>query len=176
MANQARNVLPLFSSSNNQRWRGAPHQSVVLIVQIQRPNPPWRSLAHFSLGPRLLLLLDVYDRFSSPLPTLFCCTFLPCVTTSPPYRFSPTFASRQLLLQPEIVFDVHTVLSLLLSLCLQAAATNCSSCCKWRAAILGRTISKFSNRKVQFPTPLGRKMVPLQQQRPATGAQRVRTA
>ena len=84
MANQARNVLPLFSSSSNRRWRGAPHQAVVLIVQIQRPNPPWRSLARFSLGPRLLLLLDLYGRFSSPLPALFCCSFLPRVTTGPP--------------------------------------------------------------------------------------------
>ena len=84
MANQARNVLPLFSSSSNQRWRGAPHQAVILIVQIQRPNPPCRSLAHFSLGPRLLLLLDLYGRFSSPLPALFCYSFLPRVTIGPP--------------------------------------------------------------------------------------------
>ena len=32
MANQAHNVLPLFSSSSSQRWRGAPHQAVVLIM------------------------------------------------------------------------------------------------------------------------------------------------
>ena len=176
MANQERNVLPLFPSSSNRRWRGAPHQAVVLIVQIQRPNPPWRSLARFSLGPRLLLLLDLYGRFSSPLPGLFCCNFLPRITIGPPRRFSPAFISRQLLLQPEIIVDVHTVLSLLLSLCLQPVATDCSSCCKWRAAVLGRAISKFSNRKVQFPTPLGRKTVPLQQQWPATGAQWVRTS
>ena len=161
MANQARNVLPLFPNSSSRRWRGAPHQAVVLIVQIQRPNPPWWSLAHCSLGPRLLLLLNLYGRFSSPLPTLFCCSFLLRVTTSPPRRFSPAFASRQLLLHPEIIIDVHTVLSFLLSLCLQPATTDCSSCCKWRAAVLGRAISKFSNRKVQFLTPLGRKTVPL---------------
>ena len=151
MANQARNVLPLFSSSSSRRWRGAPHQAVVLIVQIQRLNPHWRSLTRYSLGPRLLLLLDLYGRFSLPLPTLFCCNFLPRVTTGPPpppRRFSPAFASRQLLLHPEIVVHVHTVLSLLLSLCLQLAATDCSSYCKWRAAVMGHAISKFSNRKV----------------------------
>ena len=84
MANQVRNVLPLFSSSSSRRWRGAPHQAVILIMQIQQPNPPWWSLARCSLGPRLLLLLDLYGRFSSPLPALFCCSFLPCVTTGPP--------------------------------------------------------------------------------------------
>ena len=84
MANQVRNVLPLFFSSSCRRWRGAPHQAVVLIMQIQRPNPPWRSLACFSLGPRLLLRLDLYGRFSSPFPGLFCCSFLPRVTTGPP--------------------------------------------------------------------------------------------
>ena len=42
----------------------------------------------------------------------------------PPGRFSPAFASRQLLLQPEIVIDVHTVLSLLLLLCLQACSNR----------------------------------------------------
>ena len=94
----------------------------------------------------------------------------------PPRRFSPAFTSRQLLLHPEIVIDVHTVLSFLLSPCLQPAATDCWSCCKWQAAVLGCAISKFSNRKVQFLIPLGRKTVPLQQQRLATGVQRVRTA
>ena len=145
-------------------------------MQIQRLNPPWWSLACCSLGPCLLLLLDLYGRFSSPLPTLFYCSFLPRATTGPPRRFSLAFASKQLLLHPEIVIDVHTILLLLLSLCLQPAAIDCSSCCKWWAAVLCLAISKFSSRKVQFPTPLGRKTVPLQQQWPATGAQRVRTA
>ena len=75
MANQARNVLPLFSSSTSRRWRGAPHQAIVLIVHKQRPNPPWRSLAPFSLGARLLLLLDLDGRFPSPVRP-FPCFFL----------------------------------------------------------------------------------------------------
>ena len=109
---------------------------------------------------------------------LLCFAAVSCRVSqlAPPRRFSPAFASRQLLLHPEIIVDVHTILSLLLSLCLQPAATDCLSCCKWWAAVLGRAMGEFSNRKVQFPTPLGRKTVPLQQQRPATGAQRVRTA
>ena len=176
MANQARNVLPLFSSSSNRRWRGAPYQAVILIVQIQLLNPPWRSLTCFSLGPRLLLLFDLTVGSLRLFLLCFAAVSYRVSKRHPPRRFSPAFTSRQLLLQPEIVVDVYIILSLLLSLCLQPAATDCSSCCKWRAAILGRAISKFSNRKVQFPTPLGRKTVPLQQQRPATGAQRVRTA
>ena len=32
MTNQACNVLPLFSSNTSRRWRGAPHQAIVLIV------------------------------------------------------------------------------------------------------------------------------------------------
>ena len=34
MANQACNVLPLSSNSSSQRWRGAPSEAVILIVQI----------------------------------------------------------------------------------------------------------------------------------------------
>ena len=84
MANQARNVLPLFSSSTNRRWRGAPHQTIVLIAHKQRPNPPWWSLTPFSLGARLLLLLDLGGRFPSPLPASFCCSVLPRIRTRPP--------------------------------------------------------------------------------------------
>ena len=84
MANQAHNVLPLFSSSTSRRWRGAPHQAIILIVHKQWPNPPWRSLASFSLGARLLLLLDLYGRFPSPLPGLFYYSVLPRIRTRPP--------------------------------------------------------------------------------------------
>ena len=85
VANQARNVLPLFSSSSSsRRWRGALHEEVILIVQIQGPNPPCQSLGRFSLGPRLLLLLDLHGRFPSPILGLVCCSFLPGVKTPPP--------------------------------------------------------------------------------------------
>ena len=107
MANQARNVLPLFSSSTSRRWRGAPHQAIILIVHKQRPNPPWRSLAPFSLRARLLLLLDLDGRFPSPLPGLFCCSVLPRVRTGPPRQFC---RSRQVLLHPDIVVHIHIVL------------------------------------------------------------------
>ena len=107
MANQARNVLSLLSSSTSRRWRGAPHQAIVLIVYKQWPNPPWRSLAPFSLGARLLLLLDLDGRFPSPLPTSFCCSVLPRIRTRPPRRFCQ---SRQVLLHLKIVVHVHTVL------------------------------------------------------------------
>ena len=34
VANQVHKVVPLFSSSNTQRWRGALHEAVIPIVQI----------------------------------------------------------------------------------------------------------------------------------------------
>ena len=63
----------------------------------------------------------------------------------------------------------------LLSLCLQPATTGCWRFCKWRAGVLGCAISEHSNRNVLLPKPLGRTTVPLQEQRPATSEQRVRT-
>ena len=144
------------------RYRGLTHPA--------SPSPT------FPLVPRLLLLLDLHGRFPSPLPGLFCCNFLPRVRTPPPADSLPPLLPDSLLLQAEIIIDVHTILSLLLLLCLQPAATDCSSCCKWRAVFLGRSTSEYSNWKVQFLKPLGRKMVPLQQQQwTAMGAQWVRT-
>ena len=87
VVNQAGNVVPILSSSNHQTWRGAPHEAVILIVRIQGPHPPHRSLTHFSLGPRLLLILDLHGRFPWPLPGLFCHNFLWRLTTPIPRRF-----------------------------------------------------------------------------------------
>ena len=102
----------------------------------------------FPLGP-VFFFSSIFTVGSLRL-FLVCFAAISCRVSelAPPRRFSPAFASKQLLLQLEIIVDVHTILSLLLSLCLQPAATDCSSYCKWRAAVLGRAISKFSNRNV----------------------------
>ena len=180
MANQARNILPLFSSSSSRRWREHRTRRSFSSCRYSGQTHPGGPSPAFPLGPVFF--------FSSIFTVGSLCLFLVCFAAvscrmselhpppPPPRKFSPAFASRQLLLQAEIVVDVHIVLSLLLSLCLQPAATDCSSCCKWRVGILDHAISKNSNRKVQLPKPLGRKTVPLQQQRAATGAQWVRTS
>ena len=82
------------------------------------------SLVHctLSFGPRLLLLFDLHNRFPWPLPSLFCHSFLWCMTTLLPHRFSFAFNPQQLFLHAKIVLDVHTILLLLLSLCLEPAA------------------------------------------------------
>ena len=51
VGNQTRNVVPIFPSSSSRKWRRAPHEVVVLIVHIQGPLPPCRSLTRFPLGP-----------------------------------------------------------------------------------------------------------------------------
>ena len=94
MANQAPNILPLFSSTSSRRWRGAPHQAVVLIVQIQWPNPPCRSLARFSLGP-VFFFSSIFTVGSLHL-FLVCFATVSCRVSklAPPRRFSPAFASK----------------------------------------------------------------------------------
>ena len=124
-----------------------------------------------SLGPHLLLVLNLHCMLPWLLLGLFCYTFLRCLTTPLPRRFSPTLTPQQLFLQGEIVIDVHTVLLLLLSLCLQLAATICSCCWKWRVGVLGCAMCKYSNQKIRLPKPLGRTKVLLQQQRVAMGVQ-----
>ena len=172
MANQARNILPFFSSSASRRWRGAPHQAIILIVHKQRPNPPSRSLTPFSLGARLLLHLDLDGRFPSPLPGLFCCNVFPRIRTRPPPPIPPFQTGPP---PPGYRCSRPYCVAGLLLLCLQLAATRCWRFCKWWVGVLGRAISEHSNRNVSLPKPLGRTTVLLQQQRPATGEQRVRT-
>ena len=128
--NQARNVLPLFFSSSSRRWRGstAPggcsHRGRYSGQTHLGGPSPTVPLAPSSSS------LDLYSRFSSPLPALFCCSFLLRITTGPPPQILSCFRFQTAPPPPEIVVDVHTVLSLLLSLCLQPAAIDCSSCCK----------------------------------------------
>ena len=78
VSNHAYNGFPFFSSSSSssQRLGGALHEVAILVVLIQGPYPPYQSIACFSLGFHLLLLLYLYNRFPWPLPSLFCFNFL----------------------------------------------------------------------------------------------------
>ena len=93
-----------------------------------------------------------------------------------PHRFSITLELPQVLHQADGIVGIHSILLFPLSLCLQLATTDCSHYCKWWAGVLGCAINEYSNRNVLLPKPLGRIVVPLQQQQAATGVRQVRTS
>ena len=175
MANQAHNVLPFFPTATTED--GGEHRTRRSFSSCR-----YSSQTHLG-GPSPTFPLGPVFFFSSIFMVGSLCLFLLCFVAvscrmsqlAPPADSLPPSLPDSSSSSQKSSLTVHTILSLLLSLCLQPAATDCSSYCKWQAAVLGHAISEFSNQKLQFPTLLGRKTVPLQQQRPATGAQRVRT-
>ena len=96
---------------------------------------------------------------ASPLLALMYCSLLRWRAPLP-HRFSITLELPQILHQANGVVGIHSILLLLLLLCLYPAATDCSCCCNWRVGVLGYAISEYSNWKRLLPKPLGRTSVP----------------
>ena len=98
-------------------------------MHIQGPHPPRRSLAWFSFGPRLLLLLDLHSRLPWPLPDLFCHNFLQRLTTRDvPLAKNPSTgtAQQRLFLVLKVVLHAVVVISEVLRL---STKSRCSRCC-----------------------------------------------
>ena len=129
VANQARNIFPFFPIAAVEDG-GAQYmkQSFPSCADSAFTHPPVPRGSASTFESHLLLLLDLHGRFPWPLIGLFCCSFLWRLTTPLLYRFSSTFTPQQLFLQAEIIVDVHTILLLLLLLCLHPAATVCLHC------------------------------------------------
>ena len=120
----------------------------------------------FTLDP--VFFVASHGGVALPLPTLLYRSLLHWRAPLP-YRFSISLELPQIFHKADGVVGIHPIWLLLLSLCLQLAAIDCSCCCKWQAGVLGCAISEYFNQNLLLPKPFGRTTVPLQQQRVSNG-------
>ena len=134
-------------------------------------NKTLQMASRFYLRPRLLCRLALWDRFTS---SCFVVPQSPALESSLAPQIRHRFGAPTDPPPGDRRSRPYCVAGLL-SLRSQLAATGCCRFSKWWARVLSRAISEHSNRNVLLPKPLGTTTVPLQEQRPATGEQRVRT-